>query len=577
MSHRKRSYDSRPIALSADPDHGGAVARVLSMDADSTTERSRGTMVLAVLIAFVAAMICSTRVIGQEAPAQGKFEHFPLHQALQNPAMVKNVESKTKSYASTGNGDTRMVKAYFTLLVPARLTAADAPKDMNEIVSDVSTYIARAARSNRPEVTQTITQNAYAGLSRVAQGNYPPPGRIAAILMLGRLDQRPANSAAKTPPIPYLAALPTLVKLYTDENNIDGVRAAALQGIHRQVSYGFPGIPQDTRTEISAAMTALLDSEPPMTRTDDVHAYLQRYAVDILTSLRAADDKALGVKLIGISTKADTPDLLALHSAARVGDLGATMQGKVDTPDTVLQSWAARAMRAFESEVDRLNALERIPNAASQPKKPADFLRKPSENTGRGAAGGYGMGGMDGMDEMSGMEDMMMDSSMGSMEDMMMDGGMSGMDEMSMYGMGGGMMAAQAKPQPPEVISSRRRLNHVLQQLHLGVTGNGSAGMPSRNPGGLLVSVPNEKKKLVEDWLTSMKEVVDALNDDMLDDRDKYIEGLESQIEMLKVIVGDQEPERAIFTDDDDLANAPAAAEPEAAAPAAAVGFKLDE
>ena len=93
--------------------------------------------------------------------------------------------------------------------------------------------------------------------------------------------------------------------------------------------------------------------------------------------------------------------------------------------------------------------------------------------------------------------------------------------------------SAEANPQPPEVLVSRRLLNKVLQQLQLGATGSRSIGMPKKGEGGLLVSVPEDKKQVVADWVTSMEEVITALNDDTLDDRKKYLEGLEAQVLVL--------------------------------------------
>ncbi len=139
-----------------------------------------------------------------------------------------------------------------------------------------------------------------------------------------------------------------------------------------------------------------------------------------------------------------------------------------------------------------------------------------------------------------GMDDMEMGYDMSSMmpdyDDM--DMGMD-MDMMQMMMMPGGRV--QENPQPPEVIASRQQLNYVLQQVNLGVTGQPTAGLPSRTPGGILASVAPDQKKVVEDWVTEMEAVVTALNDKTLDDRKKYREGLVAQIEVLKEIAGVQD------------------------------------
>ena len=108
-----------------------------------------------------------------------------------------------------------------------------------------------------------------------------------------------------------------------------------------------------------AAMNDLLSSDPPAGRSEQAHAFLQRYAVDILDLMRPKDDAALGEQLISISTEINKPDLIALHSMARLGRMSQEMQGKVAEPADVLGSWAARVLKAFESELARLQALER--------------------------------------------------------------------------------------------------------------------------------------------------------------------------------------------------------------------------
>lgn len=507
----------------------------------------RRVQTLAVMMAIVAAVLVTARVNAQ-AP---KYDSVPMHKALDEPT-IKRVESTTKSFMSSGNGDARMVTAYFRLYVPAMLTAPDGASEMGAIVKDVSNYIDRAARTNRVETFQKVTSELFAGLKPVAEGNYHPSARIAAITLMSRLDQQQANNVSKAPPVPLMAALPILMKLYEDEKNLDGVRAAALQGMHRHVSLNFTRIPADARTQIVGDMTKLLESPAPAGRDADVHAFLQRYAVDILTLLRANNDAALGEKLISISTTPNKSSLIALHSAAKIGELGKELKGKVTEPDKVLSRWSAMALKAFESEVARLNGLERVKQAAKQPKQPSEFLNKTPNRTvvqpgyDGGMMGDYGddmdmgdMGGDYGMDDMMG--DYGDDMDMGDM-----DGG---------YGM---PVIPEAEPQPPEVIASRRRLNHVLQQLHLGVTGNPSGGVPSRNAGGLIISVDEAGKKLVTDWVTKMEEVLAVLNDKMLDDREKYLEGIEGQIEVLRGIVG--EPAEPIFSEDDDMAEAAAPA-----------------
>ncbi len=421
-----------------------------------TTTQRRHLRAIVGMMMLAAAAVLATRASAQ-AP---KYDVVAMHPAL-TEKVIADAERATGAYVRMGDGDMRMVGGYFRAYVPAVLTAPGQSEQMTKVVSDLSGFIDRISKTNRVDVFQKVTSEIYTGLKPVAEGNYNPTARIAAITLLARLDQQQANNASanKTPPVPLMAMLPSLMSIYENEKNVDGVRAAALQGIARHVSLNFPRIPADVRTKIVADMNKLLDSPAPLGRTDDVHAFLQRYAVDVLTMLRTRDDTTLGTKLIGISTKPNASRLIALHSAARVGDLGDQLKGKVPDPDKILKQWSALALKEFESEIARINALERVERAAKQPKNPSEFLNKTPNKTAttRGYEEGgpdsgdygpdYGMEmGMEGMEAMGG----------GGMEDMYgPDYGMEGM----MGGMYGAAAIPEPDPQPPEVIASRRRIN----------------------------------------------------------------------------------------------------------------------
>jgi len=157
-------------------------------------------------------------------------------------------------------------------------------------------------------------------------------------------------------------------------------------------------------------------------------------------------------------------------------------------------------------------------------------------------------------------------------------------DDMEMGAMFGISSTIEANPQPPEVIASRRLLNTVLQQLQLGATGSRESGMP-KTSGGLLVSVAEDKRQVVTDWVNEMNVVITALNEESLDDREKYVEGLEEQVLVLAelasidavaedakgaVAVSVPKPNFSIEEDELDAPAEPAPAEPGTAEPGTA-------
>ena len=91
--------------------------------------------------------------------------------------------------------------------------------------------------------------------------------------------------------------------------------------------------------------------------------------------------------------------------------------------------------------------------------------------------------------------------------------------------------------QEPEVVATRRKLNHVLQQIHLGVTGSPTAGMPEGTAGGLLASVDEATKKEIEMWAEQMEDVIDEINDPQIESVQEFLLVLKEQILPLEELV----------------------------------------
>ncbi len=522
--------------------------RVPAKAAERQSEKSRSRLVLALMVIAVMLCVYAVRVSGQDeaGAANGGYETVPMNAAfLPDGKMEARVVAAAKSFCAGGNSDPRMVAAYFQRLVPAKMTGPDALKELTPLMKDVNVLLARSQRS-KPFLGKTVADLLLPPMKALATGNYNPTARINAALILGRMDSAPADAANRVPPRPYLAALPTLVDVYKNENNVDGLRVAALLGLQRQVGLGFNQIPAAGRDQLRSMMTDLLDSKTPANRTDKVHAYLQRYAVDILQQLGTNEDdgKQLGVKLIGISTAPENEELIALYSAAKIGSLGGSLKGQVDKPEDVLEGWARLAHDAFQSEVQRLNSLERTPPTSNQPVKPMDVLRPKVDKSKKSS--GAGSGGPDlGEDEDGGM------GGLGGMEGMELGAGYDenpadGMEDDDMLGGMGGMFGGQTteyKDQPAEVIGSRRYLNKVLQQLNLGATGSKTKGVP-KTGGGLMLSVDEAKADTVKDWIVKLDEVITAVNSEALDDREKFLEGLDEQIVVLAELANIQAGEK---------------------------------
>ncbi len=529
------SQDGSSMSEASGSASPSAVAAAIPRENEKTNQFG---IFMILVLAFIAGIFMASKASGQGATP---YDSVAMPEALNDATVVRRVEGIAKSYASTGNGDPAMVSGYFKVYIPAKMTDPNGVQNISTVAQEAASLLVRAQRSSNQQVAQQITVLLFESMKGIAEGNYHPAARINAILLLSRLDRQAANPAAKTPPIPLVRqVLPILLSLYQDANNVDGVRAAALHGIHRHVRFGFPDIDQANNAAITQEMTALLTSAAPAGRDAKAHAYLQRFAVDILDTVRADQDNSLGTQLVSISTDKKRPDLIALYSAAKSGSYGPAMQGQVAEPKKVLTSWGQRVLQAFESEIERYDRMEKVKPDNSQPVNPESFLEKKTEETSKPRTGRGGEMEM-------GMDMGMMENEMGMMDDrggseMDMDMGEMGMGmEMDMMmGMSGRGGAIEAKPQPPEVIATRKKLNYVLQQVHLGMTGYPAAGIPTKTPGGLLASATPEQKPTVEKWVTAFEGVVTVLNDSSLDDMKKFREGIEEQIVVLRDLVGEE-------------------------------------
>jgi hypothetical protein len=473
-----------------------------------------------------------------------KYETFELDKkfdAFKDPKKASELERALMQYKTASDASKvaasvpSMVEFYLEKYIPWKLTQKENLPVLASTIEGMLKDLETAQRIGGPG-ERALLKSIFVGMKLLAEGNYMPAVRINAINALSRLHVKGMDIATGRPPQPLSYSYPILLKLYTNEKENEGVRAAALHGLHQYTSLGFPYMKPEERKALADEMNKLLAAAPPASRNPKAHAYLQRFAVDILDNLRAPNDASLGTQLISISTSEKQPDLIALYSASKLGSFDTGLQGKVTDPAAVTKQWSLRAFNALEAELARFEAQTRPAPAMSQPPNPLQFLQKSATPTNRAAAGRAGMGRGEGMD----MSDMEMSSSGGSsggrgMRDMMSEMDMmSGMDS-GMYG--GGMMPVQANPQPPEVSLSRRHLSFVLQQLLNGATGS-TKGEITQKPSGLIAAVADPQKTEIKTWVESVQGVVDALNDTSLDTLDAWLIALEEQRRPLGLLAG---------------------------------------
>lgn len=502
----------------------------------STHERGKLALRLWILLAVVAlGMMIARSAVGQAPAPVGK----PLPPALTTKANVASMERAkaeglTKADLSPNWENYKYFQAYYQNYLFGKLMDPAYVAEYGSITQSMLDDLDRAHKNKSPAV-RLLSGWFVNGGKAIASGNFHPAARVNATLLLAHVDDQPADPRTGRPPVPAAAALLPMVALYQADTNPDGVRAAALQGILRHVSLGAVSNPQHSKG-IAGIMLQLAESQPPAGRSPEAHAYMQRYAVKILNVLaNPATVPKTAETLVSLSTTADKPNLIAAFAASKLGQLKPG-QGKVNEPSKVLASWAARAASTIDQELARIAKLEPPVAVRDQPAMPSEQTPVMGGGYGGDMYGG-GMGGEMGpgaMDSYGG-------GAMGGLEGMGDMYDMGGADGYNMGGMGdaygGGMMAPKAKPQPPEVIAGRRRINHVLQQLQYGVTGQQVTGAP-KTPGGLLVTATENDKPAFDSWIKTVGDVVTAINSNTLDDRKKFVDELKLQSDALKKLAG---------------------------------------
>lgn len=504
--------------------------------ADGVADRGVRTLASWILLAVIAMIgLLSSRALGQAAADRAAIRSVPLQAAFTDRAAVAVLERAKSEGLSKADFSPQWAgyenfKQYYQQYQFGKLMDASYVAQYGEITQSILDDLDRSQKARSP-AARALSGWIVAGSKAIATNNFHPVARVNATLMLAQTDDQPADLRAAKPPVPAAAALPILVQLYMGTGNPDGVRAAALQGLLRHVQLGAVTDPR-FRSGIAKLALDLIESEPPAGRSPAAHAFLQRYGVDILTLIADPNTTAKTAEtFVSISTQAAKPNLIAAYAASKIGRFQPG-KAKVSNASNVLASWAARAAETVDQEIERIAQLDPPLAVRDQP-------AMPTSPTAGGSAGAMGMGmGMPGGEMMGGDYD---PSMMGGMEGMMpgsdmMGGEMYGEGMLGMPGMMG-VGGPPAIPQPLEIVTARRSINHIFQQLQTGVTGQRTVG-PPKQPGGLMAAADPAEKEAIDAWVATFSEVATAVNDKTLVDRKKFVEMLTEQSKVLKELAG---------------------------------------
>lgn len=508
------------------PANAGQTRVVAAGESSNFGFAKRRRLLVAAIVFWIAASIVffATNLSAQEKRMDKGFDVVRPGPAFFEERNVRRMESVV---AQLGRGvaeiDPQVANAYFNRYVPGVITNPEMSIEANEVISSLRKTILRADMRGEQAPVDTLANFVFRSMGQIANGNYYPPARVMAITLIGELNSRPISLQEQTPPEPYTAALVPLYRWATAEDEVDGVRAAALVGLERHLSLRPLG--GNAARAIGESMRSLLDGPRPNRRDPAAHAFMQRMAVNILASLNGGADKTLGTRLVAITGDSTQPDLIALHSAETIGRMPSASiaeASELSTPESLLQAWSTRMLHTMETELERLELLNGRQVASSQPQAPETYLQKKEEiveNTARSIGSGF--------QDIEALEN---DGFGNDRQPIMMATGGDSIEDFDIGDDdGGGRRMREAQKQPPEIVAALKKINYAMQSLHAAAAGSPVVGQTSETAG-LVAAVSDDKKPLITAWTSELAIISEALNDPFLDDVQQFEAALETQV-----------------------------------------------
>ncbi|MBN1910038.1 MAG: hypothetical protein JW818_09890 [Pirellulales bacterium] len=153
---------------------------------------------------------------------------------------------------------------------------------------------------------------------QIIQGNYAPPARFNAMLMLGELDVTPAKTIRSAKPLP--AMIPIMLGALDDPKLIDAVRVAALKGLLRHAELGIA--PQDRDNVTKAMLKLATTTVGPSQRNPRGHDWMRCQALECLGKLGSAGPNGQVAKtLLNVLDEAGASLAVRCAAAQAIGDL----------------------------------------------------------------------------------------------------------------------------------------------------------------------------------------------------------------------------------------------------------------
>ena len=224
------------------------------------------------------------RVMKTDPPLVGKYDVLPYQESLKRDAgeMFKILSAGEIEKGKEALFD-KFVREYSIGRWTQPANQASLPTFRKDLRNQLATTFQKG-----PKVHAQLNRVLLEQMSKLATGNYAPVVRVNATLMLGDLNSQESPTKPASI-VPLAAAMEPLAKLFSDENQLESVRVAALEGLRRQAETGIAE--GDTRTALIAALVKLISSPTPPDRLPSGYDWMRGQASDVLGAIGQPGEK----------------------------------------------------------------------------------------------------------------------------------------------------------------------------------------------------------------------------------------------------------------------------------------------
>lgn len=329
--------------------------------------RARMRFILALLscVALAAPLIGGHRTAFSQDPNQGDYIELPADESQRNERFKISQIMRAGEFAD--DAEQQRVRSYYWDYRFPIWTHEDQLANLPALRKQLRNDL-RTAQTGPPH--EYLNQLAMDFMSKMAGADrVRPAARVNAALMIGELNQvevvRPGDL-----PTPLPAALPVLLKMLQDAEQLSAVRAAALVGIRYHAEYG--QLSENARNAVAeAALEVVRTKAPPPGDSVEGHMWMRARAAEVLGQLGTSGSDGEVVKVLTEAiANSENDSLLRCAAADALGRLNYAGGDNIDVAAAVA---AVRGLAADVIQAE-LQAYQEDPETFSRRRAKAGLV-----------------------------------------------------------------------------------------------------------------------------------------------------------------------------------------------------------